>query len=192
MKSDFCSQPDAGFTIIELVTVLIVIGIVGAIGVGRFFDNRVFENRAYADQAKAIIRYAQKLAIAQNRFMYVRADGNSFAVCSGSGCAAAEAVTAPAGSNSGSSVTKANCLLGGAYVAQWLCEGRPASVTVNAGGRAEVGAGGYFFFDALGRPYNKADSGIAGSTFNAPLAIIFASGGNSAQITIYPETGYVQ
>jgi MSHA pilin protein MshC len=54
VKSDFCSQPDAGFTIIELVTVLIVVGIVGAIGVGRFFDNRVFENRAYADQAKAI------------------------------------------------------------------------------------------------------------------------------------------
>jgi hypothetical protein len=47
-------------------------------------------------------------------------------------------------------------------------------------------------FDALGRPYNKADSGIAGSTFNAPLAITFASGGNSDQITIHPETGYVQ
>lgn len=191
MNTGLSKQRPAGFTMIELVTVIVVIGILGAIGVSRFFDNTVFENRAYADQAKTIIRYAQKLAIAQNRSIFVRADGNSFAICSTSACGAGDLISAPGGSNSGSAITRSNCLQGGAYVARWMCEGRPANVAVAAGGRAEVGAGGFFFFDALGRPYNRADTGLAGSTFGN-LTLTFTSGGNSASVIINQETGYVE
>lgn len=192
MTADLPVRRAAGFTLVELVTVIVLIGILGAIGVSRFFDNTAFENRGYADQAKSIIRYAQKLAVAQNRFIYVRADGNSFAVCSGAGCASAEVIATPAGSNGGSAATRSYCQQSGAYLASWMCEGRPASVTVSGGGRAEVGTGGYFFFDALGRPYNKGDTGLVASTFITPLVLTFVGGGNSASITIYPETGYVQ
>jgi len=48
-----------GFTMVELVTVMVVIGILGAIGASRFFDNNTFAGRAYADQAKSVVRYAQ-------------------------------------------------------------------------------------------------------------------------------------
>lgn len=177
----------AGFTIVELVVVLVIMGILGAIGVSRFWDNSIFQNRAYADQARSIIRYAQKLAIAQNRSIFVITNGNSFAVCSGPGCAANELVTAPGGGNSGSAATRARCQSGGSYNAAWLCEGRPDNVNV----AANLNTGGFFYFDALGRPYNAADNTPGVSTFNE-LRLTFSSGGNTSQIIIWPETGYVQ
>lgn len=173
----------AGFTIVELVVVLVIAGILGAIGVSRFWDNSIFENRAYADQARTIIRYAQKLAISQNRPIFVRANGNSFAVCSGAGCAANELVVAPGGSNSGSSASKARCQVGSAYVSTWMCEGRPDNVVVG-------GPTGVFFFDALGRPYNASDA-VPVSSF-AQMTFTFSSASNSSQVIIWPETGYVQ
>lgn len=176
----------AGFTIVELITVIILMGILGAIGASRFFDNTAFENRAYADQAKAILRYAQKLAVTENRFIFVRTDGNSFAVCSTLACGGGSLISAPGGSNSGSRATRANCLQGGAYNAAWMCEGRPANVNVT-GLPANA-----MYFDALGRPYNGTDPVGNSSTIVAPQVIRFSSGANASQITIWPETGYVQ
>lgn len=173
----------AGFTIVELVVVVVIIGILGAIGVPRLWDNSAFQNRAYSDQARSIIRYAQKLAVSQNRPIFVRADGNSFAVCSGANCAANELVIAPGGSNSGSAASRARCQVANVYVARWMCEGRPDNVTVG-------GPAGVFFFDAMGRPYNAGDT-VPVSSF-AQTTLTFSSTGSSAQIIIWPETGYVQ
>lgn len=184
----FKALRSAGFTIVELVVVLVIMGILGAIGVSRFWDNAIFQNRAYADQARSIIRYAQKLAIAQNRPIFVITNGNSFAVCSGPGCAANELVTAPGGGNSGSAATRARCQAGGSYNAAWLCEGRPDDVSITA----SFNTGGYFYFDALGRPYNAADNTPGVSTFNQQLQLTISSGGNNSQIVVWPETGYVQ
>lgn len=179
----------AGFTLVELVTVMVLIGILSAVGASRFFDNAVFEGREYADQAKAIIRYGQKLAIAQNRLVYVRSDGNSFGLCFDAACSSR--VPAPAGNNSGSSAAKTYCQAGG-YQSAWMCEGRPASVAVTlpVARPGELGAGGYFFFDAMGRPYNQADVGKVVSTF-APLLLSFSASGNVYKLTIEMETGYV-
>jgi MSHA pilin protein MshC len=177
------ARRSTGFTIVELVVVIVIMGILGAIGVARFWDNSIFQNRAYADQARTIIRYAQKLAISQNRPIFVRANGNSFAVCTGAGCAANELVVAPGGSNSGSSASRARCQADNAYVSTWMCEGRPDNVVVG-------GPAGVFFFDALGRPYNAGDA-VPVSSF-AQMTFTFSSASNSAQVIIWPETGYVQ
>ena len=179
----------AGFTLVELVTVLVIMGILAAVGISRFFDKRAFDAREYADQAKSIIRYGQKLAIAQNRNIFIRSDGNSFAVCSLSSCAAGSLVAAPGGNNSGSTAAKAYCQVGG-YVSSWMCEGLPTGVTVAAESvRPEFGAGGFFYFDALGRPYNKADVGSTTSSFTA-MTLTF-TGGGAFKVTVEPETGYV-
>ena len=183
------SRSCAGFTMVELITVIVLMGILGAIGASRFFDNTVFESRAYADQVKSLIRYAQKLAIAQNREVFVRANGNSFAVCTQSACAANDIIVAPGGGNSGSQGTRARCLINGIYSAPWMCEGRPDNVAIAA--NPAVGAGGFFYFDALGRPYNAADQIGSPSTFTQTV-FTFTSGANRFQITIWPETGYVQ
>ncbi|NYE60460.1 MSHA pilin protein MshC [Duganella sp. 1224] len=191
-----------GFTIVELVTVIVVVGILGAIGAARFFDNTAFENRAYADQVRSLLRYAQKMAIAQNRSIFVRSDGNSFAVCSNAACDVNGMIVAPGGSNNGSTATKQYCQQGNAYAAQWMCIGRPANVAVAAEAtRPELGNGGFFSFDGLGRPYNRNGTPMTSTNdqqagvpmANLPaMTLTFSSGTNTARLSIWPETGYVQ
>ena len=175
-----------GFTIVELVTVIVVMGILGAIGASRFFDNDTFAGRAYSDQAKSVIRYAQKLAIAQNRQVFVVATPARLAVCFTSNCNnAADLAFAPGSSNSGSTATRAVCTLGNNYVANWMCEGTPANVAV-----AGTPASGIFSFDSMGRPFNfNAVAGL--SSFVAPLTLTFTSGASVYQFTVAAETGYV-
>lgn len=53
-----------GFTTIELVLVIVILAILGAIAAPRFFDNRAFSERGWFDEIGAAIRYAQKVAVA--------------------------------------------------------------------------------------------------------------------------------
>lgn len=179
---------------VELITVIVVIGILGAIGFARFADNTVFENRAYADQVKTLIRYAQKLAIAQNRPVFVRSEPAGFAVCFQLGCGnAASLAVAPSGSNSGSTANRAFCTLNNVYIANWMCEARPgANMVVGASNapRNEFASGtGYFYFDSMGRPYNRDDV-VGASTFQG-MTLSFTSGASNHLLVIEPETGYV-
>jgi MSHA pilin protein MshC len=183
---------------VELIVVMVIMGILSLVAIERFFDNNTIQAREYADQARTVIRYAQKLAIAQNRAIYVSATASRFAACTASGCGAGTLVTSPAGANSGSTATTAACTSGGSYVSTWMCEGQPSSVslTVPAGRGTEAGgANSFFAFDAMGRPYNAADSvpaigSPASSTFTQ-LALTFSGSGVSYTITIEAETGYV-
>ncbi|MET0265395.1 MAG: type II secretion system protein [Duganella sp.] len=183
-----------GFTMVELIMVMVLMGILAAVGVSRFFDQRTFEARAYADQAAGLIRYAQKLAIAQNRPVFVRSTPTGFAVCfdAGAACANANArAQAPGGSNNGSAESRAFCVAGSAYVANWACLGKPTSIAVNTTpARAEMAANGFFFFDAQGRPFNSTDAVGGASTFTA-LPITFTSGNQVYTVTVAQVTGYV-
>jgi MSHA pilin protein MshC len=72
-----------GFTMTELITVIVIVGIMGAMVAPRFFDNDVFQSRGAADQARAALRYAQKMAIAQRRPVRVIFTSASPASCDG-------------------------------------------------------------------------------------------------------------
>jgi MSHA pilin protein MshC len=126
---------------VELIVVMILIGVIGTIAVGRFFERGTFDTVAWAEQVKSTLRQAQKLAIAQNQSIYVHMTLERVAVCLDSdiACAAADSrVRAPGGANSGSAATRAAC-----GSDSWMCEGRPAGVT--------MGQEGSVAFDGLGR-----------------------------------------
>ncbi len=57
----------AGFTMIELITVMIVVGILAVVAIPRLADRSDFDNRGFQDETRSLLRYAQKSAIAQRR-----------------------------------------------------------------------------------------------------------------------------
>jgi MSHA pilin protein MshC len=58
--------PFRGFTLIELVTSIVLIGILSAIAAPRFFDSNDFAERGYADEVASTLRLARKVAIASD------------------------------------------------------------------------------------------------------------------------------
>lgn len=62
----------AGYTVIELVLVILIIAILGVAAGPRFFNNTAFDERAYLDELASSLRYAQKVAVASG--CRVRAD----------------------------------------------------------------------------------------------------------------------
>lgn len=51
--------------------VMVVVGILAVFVAPRFFDAGIFRSQGFADQVQASLRYAQKVAIAQRRFVCV-------------------------------------------------------------------------------------------------------------------------
>lgn len=161
------SGRDKGFTIVELVVILIVVGIL-AVTIGpRFFELDAFRSRGFYDEVLSILRYAQKTAVAQRRSVYVRLDGagETVTACYTSvfPCASADQVPGPYGE-------------------------KPYTVAAAPG--VDLQATGTYFFDALGRPYNAADT-VPNSTFTTQT-ITIVGGGDTRTITVERETGYAR
>jgi len=53
----------AGFTFIELIVVLVILGVISAIAVPKFFSVTDFSEDFYFNDVLASVRYAQKLAV---------------------------------------------------------------------------------------------------------------------------------
>jgi MSHA pilin protein MshC len=66
-----------GFTLVEMITVIVIIGIVGVAAIPRFFNRNVFDSRGFYDQVISTLRYAQKTAVAQHRLVCVAFTANT-------------------------------------------------------------------------------------------------------------------
>jgi len=157
-----------GFTIVELVVILLIVGIL-AFGVGpRFFDLAVFRARGFHDEALSILRYAQKTAVAQRRAVWFQLD-------------AANERIALCYANEFPCVTPANQVPD-------PHGNKPYTVTAASGVDLQTTTAAYFF-DALGRPYNAADT-VPTSSFTTLTATV-AGGDETRTVTVERETGYV-
>ncbi len=62
---------EGGFTLVELVVILVIVGVLAVAALPRFADQTVFEARGFHDETLSLLRYAQKSAIAQRRTVCV-------------------------------------------------------------------------------------------------------------------------
>jgi len=153
-----------GMTLIELVTVILVIGILSVIAVSRFSGPAPFEASGYFQTSLAAVHYAQKLALASGCDIRVAVDATGYQLNqwnNGTACSAGVSgllpVTQP---GSGAAFTQAP----------------PASVGIS--GSLQL------YFDGIGRPH---DAG-SGTLLAAPASVVI--GGRT--LTVENETGYTR
>lgn len=59
----------AGFTLVEMVVVIVIVGTLAVAALPRLFDQNDFYARGFYDETLAILRYGQKNAVAQRRMV---------------------------------------------------------------------------------------------------------------------------
>ena len=133
-----------GFTIVELVMTIVIMGILAAVVGPRFFDRKVFDERLFFEETVSAVRYTQKLALASGCLTQVSLGAGGYhlrraASCT-SGVFSAE-VQGPDGQT-----PFANTEV-------------PAGVSVSATNFPVV-------FDSLGRPSSAANATIGAFTFS--------------------------
>lgn len=78
----------SGFTIVELIVVILLVGIISIFMLPRFFDNNIFAERRTVDELISAIRYTQQLSmnrgenhrlqINTNNYIYQRFNGGAW------------------------------------------------------------------------------------------------------------------
>jgi len=72
--------PARGYTVVELVVVLLLLGILGASALPKFFEASRFQAMGYSDAVAGAMRYAQKIALASRCDVRVHVDAAGYAL----------------------------------------------------------------------------------------------------------------
>jgi MSHA pilin protein MshC len=155
-----------GFSLVELVAILIIMGILAAFAVPRFADVDRFAERGFFEEALAATRYAQKLAIASGCSirMNFSAGSNSFDISRWTGDPDCTVRTPPLATvaRPGSTTPFASSAPSGVNVTNSLT----------------------FYFDRTGRPHDTS-----GGLITNPASLRVSIGPRQIQVT--PDTGLV-
>ncbi|MDP1607254.1 MAG: prepilin-type N-terminal cleavage/methylation domain-containing protein [Rhodocyclaceae bacterium] len=166
-----------GFTMVELIVTMVIIGILAVVVLPRFDLLRGFDEIGYRDQVKATLEYARKAAVAQRRSVQVTI-ASTTPPCSAAGdrcLAVAVQRQTPEGEGTAS------------WVALTLPGSSASSIRVPSAVTSFTGVSP-LDFDALGRP-----TGSANCPTGTPVNFCFTITGDSTQIiTVERETGYVR
>ena len=157
----------AGVTLTELVTVIVLLGIISVFAASRFFTRSDFDERGFFEISIQAVRYAQKVAIASGCDVRVQFTGTGYALhewINGSSCAA---------DSGGSGLTPLERPGGGDF-----SDTAPDGVSVGSA---------IFYFDSIGRP-REASGGGFGDLIGSATSV--AIGGRT--LTIEAETGFVR
>jgi MSHA pilin protein MshC len=80
------SRRGRGFTIVEMVVTIAILGLLAAVVGPRFVGRDAFASRGFHDEAQSVVRYAQKTAIAWRRPVYVCVTATVVSAGSVAGC----------------------------------------------------------------------------------------------------------
>ncbi|MCX7100170.1 MAG: type II secretion system protein [Methylobacter sp.] len=67
-----------GFTLVELVMVIVVLGILSATALPKFFSISSYQQQAFFDDTLSAVRYAQKMAVATGCKVQVSINANAY------------------------------------------------------------------------------------------------------------------
>ena len=134
----------SGFTQVELIGVIALIGIVAAVAIPRFADRVGFDSRGFSDQLVNSLQYARQQAVAQRRQMCVAVAAGGYAITR---------APAPGGACDGTPLLAPDT--GAAYAANV-----PNGVGVQGEGTTALPAS--INFDPLGRPNAAAALRVTG------------------------------
>ena len=154
-----------GFTLIELIITIVLLGILAVVAAPRIFNNTDFYARGFHDETMALLRYAQKTAVAQRRTVCV-----TFTVASVS--------TASLRTASAAAIPACDVDLVGPR------GDMPGKVTSRSGVNYSATPPSTLSFDGLGQPL---DSSGAPTTAARTITV----SGSGRVITIEAFTGYV-
>ncbi len=158
-----------GFTLIELIMVIVLLGVLAVYAVPRIFNSNDFNARGFHDETLSILRYAQKTAIAQRRTVCLTFTINSVTLN------IASAAPTPA-------VSTPTCVPSSPL--QGPRGESPATITAKSG-VSYSSTPTNFNFDGLGQPIN-ADGTGALLTTSSTISI-----NNAADVMVEAVTGYV-
>jgi len=159
-----------GFTLIELIMVIVMLGVLAVFAAPRIFNSNDFYARGFHDETLAFLRYAQKTAIAQRRTVCVAFDVNSVSLT------IAPAAPTPA-------LPTPTC--GAAPLPLRGPKGESPAIIIAKSGVVFSVRPTTFNFDGLGQPINADGTGALQVTQTIQVS-------NAANtITVEAVTGYV-
>lgn len=137
----------AGFTMVELVLTLVVLGILSIVVLPRFFDATEFRARGYFDETLSAARHGQKLAVASGCPVRLDVTAAEYGLYQRTGCLTGTftlAVSHPARAGGYTAAPPSGVTLSGAAIEfQPSGSSTGGSVTVNTRSFTVVAATGY-------------------------------------------------
>ena len=80
MRNLSSTTKQLGFTVIELVTVIVILGVLSVVAMPIWFNRTDFEQRGFFDELIQATRYAQKLAVTSNCDARINITAGSFSL----------------------------------------------------------------------------------------------------------------